>query len=215
MNEALPSRSNSEPIPSPQTISDMVQAAMLRAGISEVTSPVSELVETNTTAEVAPMQVATVQAELPTVVATNLPTVSAPKAKFSLPQIPQLPKLPAIPELSPVVYGVAATVFLCVALAVGLVVLEPPRLSDAFDVFNTPLHVIPEWYMLPAFGVVLAAPTKLVGLGLMSGVLLILFSLPLLPKLEKFVPGGLWIFRALFVFLHVGVAVLGLVSMRA
>ncbi len=108
---------------------------------------------------------------------------------------------------------VVGVVLLSIALVVGITVLEPPRLIDAYDIFSTPLHVIPEWFMLPAFGIVLAAPAKILGLGAMSGVLLILFMLPVLPKFEKLVPQSYWVFRGLFVLLHVGVAALGFASM--
>ncbi|WP_218080804.1 hypothetical protein [Anthocerotibacter panamensis] len=116
-------------------------------------------------------------------------------------------------QLQPELYTIAGTVFWAVALTVALVVLNPPRLIDSFDIFSAPLHIIPEWYMLPAFGVVLAAPTKLLGLGAMSGVLLILFALPVLPKLEKYIPNGFFITRALFLLLHLGVAALGIASL--
>jgi quinol-cytochrome oxidoreductase complex cytochrome b subunit len=167
-------------------ISSLVDQAMARAGISATDSP---LTTANT---FALMHDALVRdGEIPAVVN---------------PAAPQPPRTG--------MFTVGAASFAAIALAVSLVVLFPPHLGEAFDVFATPVHIVPEWYLLPAFGVVLAAPTKLLGLGVMAGVLLILFALPVLPKLEKYVPKGPLVFRTLFVLLHLGVAAVGFSALK-
>lgn len=116
-------------------------------------------------------------------------------------------------SIDPRVLGIVATVFVCVGLGVALVVLQPPYLTDLYDPFLTPLKVIPEWYLLPAFGLVKAAPFKLLGLGFMALVVGGLFLLPFIPDFSKRLPGGRLLGRSLFVAAHIAVATLGVVTL--
>jgi len=183
MNEPLVNP-GSNPV-NPQ-ISDLVTQAMIRAGIStEKSQEDSPLTTANTFAMVYD---AMNDAGLMDPPATAEPEVVAPTPTDSW-------------------LTVGSTVLFSIALATAFVVLNPPRLIDGFDVFSTPLHVIPEWYLLPAFAIVLAAPSKLLGLGAMTGVLGFLFALPFLPTVSK------WVARSAFVVLHVGVVAIGLMAM--
>ncbi len=185
-------------------ISNMVREAMIRAGLSQPDVPQTDLIPNVATPLVAVLE----------------PTVTA---ELSVNQVERTPKM--VMETNPqnaqepikfsgTFFDVACTVLFCVVFAAALTVFYPPTLGDVFNVFATPVKVLPEWYMLPAFGVVLASPAKIIGLALMSGVPLLLFALPFLPKLENSIPFGTWIFRGLFVVLHVGVAALGYSSMH-
>jgi quinol-cytochrome oxidoreductase complex cytochrome b subunit len=184
-------------------VSARVREAMIRAGLSQPDAP--EIEPTPTVAVLDPAATS----------ATPIPlanqTQRAPEMVMET--APQKNAQESI-KFSGTFFDVACTVLFCVLLAGALTVFYPPTLGDVFNVFATPVKVLPEWYMLPAFGVVLAAPVKIIGLALMSGVLLLLFALPFLPKLENSIPFGTWIFRALFVALHVGVAALGYSSMH-
>lgn len=170
-------------------ISDLVTQAMIRAGIST-------------------------QADSPLTTASTFAMVYDAMNDAGLMDAPPIDISPE-PEVAPVVVPeptdswltVGSTVLFSIAVAVALVVLNPPRLIDSFDVFSTPLHVIPEWYLLPAFGIVLAAPSKLLGLATMAGVLGFLFALPFLPNLGK------WVARSAFVALHLGVVAIGWMAM--
>jgi quinol-cytochrome oxidoreductase complex cytochrome b subunit len=186
-------------------VSARVRDAMIRAGLSQPDAPY---------VEPTPI-VAILDPDVTPV--TPRPSVNQTQRtpEMVVETTPQTNKSAQEPvKFSGTFFDVAFTVFFCIAVATALTVFYPPTLGDVFNVFATPVKVLPEWYMLPAFGVVLAAPVKIIGLALMSGVLLLLFVLPFLPKLENSIPFGTWIFRALFVVLHVGVAALGYSSMH-
>ncbi|BAC89810.1 cytochrome b6-f complex subunit 4 [Gloeobacter violaceus] len=121
--------------------------------------------------------------------------------------------LPAVGRsLDTRVFDIALVVIASIGVALVLTVLEPPRLIEAYDVFATP-EVLPEWYMLPAFFIIKALPAKILGLAAMAGVVAGLFLLPLLPDLGKRLPGGRFLGRAAFVAIHLGVAVLGFLTL--
>lgn len=109
-------------------------------------------------------------------------------------------------------FDVAVAAFTALGVALVLAVLEPPRLTDAFDVFATP-QVLPEWYLLPAFFIIKSLPSKLIGLMLMGGIVGSLFLLPFMPD-GKRLPGGRFLGRAAFVAIHVGVITLGFLSLH-
>jgi quinol-cytochrome oxidoreductase complex cytochrome b subunit len=183
-------------------VSDRVREAMIRAGLSQPDAP-----------EVEPTpSIAVLDPAVTSVTPSPLTNQTERISEMVLETTPQNAQEPI--KFSGTFFDVACTVLFCVAFASALTVFYPPTLGDVFNVFATPVRVLPEWYMLPAFGVVLASPTKIIGLALMSGVLLLLFALPFLPKLENSIPFGTWIFRALFVALHVGVAALGYSSIH-
>ncbi len=183
-------------------VSNMVREAMIRAGLSQPDAP-----------EVEPTPpVAVLDPAVTSVTPSPLTNQTKRISEMVLETTPQNAQEPI--KFSGTFFDVVCTILFCVVLAAALTVFYPPTLGDVFNVFATPVKVLPEWYMLPAFGVVLASPTKIIGLALMSGVLLLLFALPFLPKLENSIPFGTWIFRALFVALHVGVAALGYSSIH-
>lgn len=183
-------------------VSDRVREAMIRAGLSQPDAP-----------EVEPMpSIAVLDPAVTSVTPSPLTNQTERISEMVLETTPQNAQEPI--KFSGTFFDVVCTILFCVVLAAALTVFYPPTLGDVFNVFATPVKVLPEWYMLPAFGVVLASPTKIIGLALMSGVLLLLFALPFLPKLENSIPFGTWIFRALFVALHVGVAALGYSSIH-
>jgi Cytochrome b(C-terminal)/b6/petD len=190
----------------------LVHAAMVNAGLSQGKPTLSRpLIAQQITAQQTSYAEADTQPlptePIPVLLAT--PTVEPENTdRFQFPSLPQI-------TVAPQVLTIGAVVLFCLALTVGLVVVAPPRLVDAFNVFGSPLHILPEWYLLPAFGIVLAAPTKLVGIGALTGLILVLFALPVLPKVEKIIPGSYWILRGLFVLIHVGVASIGLFSLAA
>ncbi len=185
-------------------VSNRVREAMIRAGLSQPDAPQTQPVP-NVPTPLAAVLEPTVMAELPVNQVERTP-------KMVMETTPQNAQEPI--KFSRTFFDVACTVLFCVVFAAALTVFYPPTLGDIFNVFATPVKVLPEWYMLPAFGVVLASPMKIIGLALMSGVPLLLFALPFLPKLENSIPFGTWIFRGLFVLLHVGVAALGYSSMH-
>lgn len=183
-------------------VSDRVREAMIRAGLSQPDGP-----------EVEPApSIAVLDPAVTSVTPSPLTNQTERISEMVLETTPQNAQEPI--KFSGTFFDVVCTILFCVVLAAALTVFYPPTLGDVFNVFATPVKVLPEWYMLPAFGVVLASPTKIIGLALMSGVLLLLFALPFLPKLENSIPFGTWIFRALFVALHVGVAALGYSSIH-
>jgi cytochrome b6-f complex subunit 4 len=107
------------------------------------------------------------------------------------------------------VFDLAIVALACIAFTIVLTVLQPPRLIDMFDVFASP-EVLPEWYMLPAFAVIKAMPSKLIGLIVMSTIPASLFALPLLPNLDKYLPGGGVTARIIFTAIHFVVLALGI-----
>ena len=46
----------------------------------------------------------------------------------------------------------------------------------------TPSHIVPEWYFLPFYGILRSIPSKLGGVLLLAGALLLLFIFPLISK---------------------------------
>jgi quinol-cytochrome oxidoreductase complex cytochrome b subunit len=182
-------------------VSSRVREAMIRAGLSQPDALGADPIPSPSLAVLEPTDIAELRVKQvdrnPKMVMETTPQHSQEPVKFS-----------------GTFFDVACTVLFCVVFAAALTVFYPPTLGDVFNVFATPVKVLPEWYMLPAFGVVLASPAKIIGLALMSGVLLLLFALPFLPKLENSIPFGTWIFRGLFIALHVGVAALGYSSMH-
>ncbi len=188
-------------------VSDMVREAMIRAGLSQ-----PEVPEVESTPAVAVLDSSGVS---PVIQAPERPVNQTERIpEMVMETAPQNSQEQEPVKFSGTFFDVAITVLFCIVLAAALTVFYPPTLGDIFNVFATPMKVLPEWYMLPAFGVVLASPAKIIGLALMAGIPLFLFALPFLPKLESSIPFGTWIFRILFVALHVGVAALGYSSIH-
>lgn len=72
---------------------------------------------------------------------------------------------------------ILAIVFLGFGQAVGF----PIEVGSPADPFATPLEILPEWFLLPAFEILRAVPNKLLGI---SGMVLIPLGLACVPFLE-------------------------------
>ena len=85
---------------------------------------------------------------------------------------------------------------------------EPDNYMPA-NALVTPPHIVPEWYFLPFYAILRSVPSKLGGVILMLGAILILIALPWLDQLNvrsaKYRP----IFRLMFVGWVIAVALLG------
>ena len=73
---------------------------------------------------------------------------------------------------------ILAIVFLGLGLAIGL----PVEVGEPADPFATPLEILPEWFLLPAFEILRAVPNKLLGI---SGMVAIPVGLSLVPVGES------------------------------
>ena len=73
---------------------------------------------------------------------------------------------------------ILAIVFLGLGLAIGL----PVEVGEPADPFATPLEILPEWFLLPAFEILSAVPNKLLGI---SGMVAIPVGLSLVPLGES------------------------------
>ncbi|GAB4212755.1 MAG: cytochrome b6-f complex subunit IV [Synechococcales cyanobacterium] len=77
-------------------------------------------------------------------------------------------------------------IFGTIGMVVALAVLEPAGLGEAANPFATPLEILPEWYLYPAFHLLRIAPNKLLGIALMSSIPLGLFVVPFIENVNKF-----------------------------
>ncbi len=89
-----------------------------------------------------------------------------------------------------------------------LVFYTPNYLGDAVNYVPanpllTPPHIVPEWYFLPFYAILRAFPTKLGGVLLMFGALLVLFFVPWLDtsrvRSTRYRPIYRWFFLALVI----------------
>jgi cytochrome b6-f complex subunit 4 len=78
-----------------------------------------------------------------------------------------------------VIFG---TIGCCVALAV----LDPAVQGEAANPFATPLEILPEWYLWPAFQMLRVLPNKLLGIAAMAGIPLGLLIVPFVENVNKF-----------------------------
>jgi len=66
------------------------------------------------------------------------------------------------------------------------------------DAMKTPAHIVPEWYFLPFYAILRAVPSKLFGILLMLGAIVVLFILPWLDthkvRSMRFRPIARWFF---------------------
>ena len=81
--------------------------------------------------------------------------------------------------------GFAISVFLIMYAA--FVFYMPNVLGDAINYvkanpLQTPLHIVPEWYLLPFYAILRAVPNKLMGVIAMGGAIATLFVLPWLDR---------------------------------
>jgi ubiquinol-cytochrome c reductase cytochrome b subunit len=116
-------------------------------------------------------------------------------------------------------YTVKDSVAICVYFMVFamLVFFFPNALghSDNYIPANpllTPTHIVPEWYFLPFYAILRAVPSKLGGVTLMFGAILVLFALPWLDtspvRSARFRP----VYRIVFWFLVIACIALGVVG---
>jgi cytochrome b6-f complex subunit 4 len=73
-----------------------------------------------------------------------------------------------------------------IALMVGLAVLDPAMVGEAADPFATPLEILPEWYLYPAFQILRIMPNKLLGVVLTGAIPLGLILVPFIENVNKF-----------------------------
>mgnify|MGYP000754513743 CR=1 FL=1 len=52
------------------------------------------------------------------------------------------------------------------------------------DPMQTPAHIVPEWYFLPFYAILLSIPDKLGGVAAMGGALIVLFIIPFINTSE-------------------------------
>ena len=92
---------------------------------------------------------------------------------------------------------ILAIVFLGFGQAVGM----PIEVGEPADPFATPLEILPEWFLLPAFEILRAVPNKLLGIGAMIAIPVGLATVPILEAANPFAnpirrPVGTWLFIA-------------------
>ncbi|KKJ01013.1 cytochrome b6-f complex subunit IV [Prochlorothrix hollandica] len=72
------------------------------------------------------------------------------------------------------------------ACVVGLAVLDPAMVGEPANPFATPLEILPEWYLYPAFQILRVVPNKLLGILLQTAIPLGLMLVPFIENINKF-----------------------------
>ncbi|MBV8882377.1 MAG: cytochrome b6-f complex subunit IV [Chroococcidiopsidaceae cyanobacterium CP_BM_RX_35] len=72
------------------------------------------------------------------------------------------------------------------ACIVALAVLDPAMSGEPANPFATPLEILPEWYLYPAFQLLRSLPNKLLGVLAMSAIPLGLIFVPFIEGVNKF-----------------------------
>lgn len=73
-----------------------------------------------------------------------------------------------------------------IACIVGLAVLDPAMVGEPSNPFATPLEILPEWYLYPAFQILRIVPNKLLGILLQTSIPLGLMLVPFIESVNKF-----------------------------
>ena len=73
-----------------------------------------------------------------------------------------------------------------IALCIGLAVLDPAMIGEPANPFATPLEILPEWYLFPAFQILRVVPNKLLGVMLQTFIPLGLMLVPFIESVNKF-----------------------------
>jgi cytochrome b6-f complex subunit 4 len=73
-----------------------------------------------------------------------------------------------------------------IALCTGLAVLDPAVVGEPANPFATPLEILPEWYLYPAFQILRVVPNKLLGIALQTAIPLGLMLIPFIENVNKF-----------------------------
>jgi cytochrome b6-f complex subunit 4 len=71
-------------------------------------------------------------------------------------------------------------------LIAGLAILDPAMVGEPADPFATPLEILPEWYIYPAFQMLRVLPNKLLGIASMAAIPLGLMLVPFIESVNKF-----------------------------
>jgi len=71
-------------------------------------------------------------------------------------------------------------------LIAGLSILDPAMIGEPADPFATPLEILPEWYIYPAFQMLRILPNKLLGIASMAAIPLGLMLVPFIESVNKF-----------------------------
>ncbi|MEN9240580.1 MAG: cytochrome b6-f complex subunit IV, partial [Thermostichales cyanobacterium SZTDM-1c_bins_54] len=77
-------------------------------------------------------------------------------------------------------------IFGTIGMVVALAVMEPAGIGEPANPFATPLEILPEWYLYPAFHLLRIAPNKLLGIALMSSIPVGLLAVPFIENVNKF-----------------------------
>ena len=88
-----------------------------------------------------------------------------------------------------------------VYLGLGEAISLPIEVGEPADPFATPLEILPEWFLLPAFEILRAVPNKLLGIIGMALIPVGLATVPWLESSNPFAnpmrrPVGSWLFFA-------------------
>jgi ubiquinol-cytochrome c reductase cytochrome b subunit len=78
----------------------------------------------------------------------------------------------------------------------------------------TPAHIVPEWYFLPFYAILRAVPSKLAGVILMFGAIVVLFFLPWLDRSNIRSGNDRPVFRILYFIFLLDVLLLGYVGSK-
>lgn len=73
-----------------------------------------------------------------------------------------------------------------IACVVCLAVLDPALVGEPANPFATPLEILPEWYLYPAFQILRVVPNKLLGISLQTAIPLGLMLIPFIESVNKF-----------------------------
>lgn len=73
-----------------------------------------------------------------------------------------------------------------IACCVSLAVLDPAMVGEPGNPFATPLEILPEWYLFPAFQILRIVPNKLLGVALQTAIPLGLMLVPFIESVNKF-----------------------------
>lgn len=68
----------------------------------------------------------------------------------------------------------------------ALAVLDPAMVGEPANPFATPLEILPEWYLYPAFQILRVVPNKLLGITLQTAIPLGLMLIPFIESVNKF-----------------------------
>lgn len=85
-----------------------------------------------------------------------------------------------------ILYGFPVVIMGTVALCIGLAVLDPAMVGEPANPFATPLEILPEWYLYPAFQILRIVPNKLLGVLLQLSIPVGMMLIPFIENVNKF-----------------------------